>query len=194
MNKLGFIGMGNMAQALVTGFTESGMIKASDIYAYAPHQNKLKGNAKKYGFNPCASLTELVSAADTLIMACKPYQIEAVLDDIGKAIKGKTLISIAAGWNFARYHAILGDSVHIQFVMPNTPAMVGEGVLLFEEDNSLESKEREEIIKLFSSVGTVEELPTQLMEIGSAVAGCAPAFVDMFVEAYATVVLLVNSQ
>ncbi|MBR1477832.1 MAG: pyrroline-5-carboxylate reductase [Lachnospiraceae bacterium] len=186
MRSIGFIGMGNMAQALAAGFIDSGLVRGEDIFAYAPHQNKLRANAKRLGFTPVSSLVELLTSGEIIIMACKPYQIEGVLSEIKEKLSGKTLISIAAGWNYEKYHKILNDiPVRIQFVMPNTPAMVGEGVILFEEANSLEASEREEMIKLFSSVGLVEELPSNLMGIGGAVAGCAPAFVDMFMEAYA---------
>ena len=80
------------------------------------------------------------------MMACKPYQIEGVLSEIKEELKGKALISIAAGWNYDKYEEYLDKSTRFQFIMPNTPAMVGEGVLLFEEKNSLLPEEREEII------------------------------------------------
>ena len=149
MEKLGFIGMGNMAQALCTGFIQSGKIAGNHVYAYAPHQDKLKKNAEEIGFTPIASVTELVNTVDTVIMACKPYQIEGVLGEIKPLLAGKALLSIAAGWPFARYKMALdacAENVRIQFVMPNTPAMVGEGVLLFEKENSLQSQERAQLM------------------------------------------------
>ncbi len=184
MNNLGFIGMGNMAQALCAGFGKSGKISKEKMFAYAPNQEKLAKNAKALGFNPCASLKELADSCDTIIMACKPYQIEGVLSEIKSNLKGKALVSVAAGWGFEKYQKFLDSSTRVQFVMPNTPAMVGEGVLLFEKSNSLRDDERNEIMSLFSSVGIVEELPDNLMGIGGAVTGCGPAFVDLFIEAY----------
>lgn len=185
MQKLGFIGMGNMAQALCAGFVSSGKISSDRIFAYAPDQKKLAANAGKFGFNPCSSLKAVVSECDTLIMACKPYQIESVLAEVKGELSGKALVSIAAGWNFARYSQILGSDVRIQFVMPNTPAMVKQGVMLFEKSNSLKEDERTQVMDLFSSVGLVEELADNLMGIGMSLTGCAPAFVDLFMEAYA---------
>ncbi|WP_033171330.1 pyrroline-5-carboxylate reductase [Selenomonas sp. ND2010] len=184
MNKLGFIGMGNMAQALAAGFIQSGSIDRSNVFAFAPNQDKLKKNSQRIGFTPCESLTALAEAVDTLVMACKPYQIEAVLKDLGSSLEGKALISVAAGWDHAKYQQHIQTNTRIQFVMPNTPAMVGEGVLLFEETNSLQSEERKEIMNLFESVGLVQELPTSQMGIGGAVTGCGPAFVDLMIEAY----------
>jgi len=182
---LGFIGFGNMAQALAAGFSASGMINAADIYAFAPHIDKLKANTSRIGINACESLAELADKCDTLIMACKPYQIQSVLAEVGTRLRGKALISIAAGWNYSKYSNYLADDVRFQFVMPNTPAMVKEGVFLFENDNSLEDNERKEIMELFGRVGLVEELPSALMGIGMTITGCGPAFADMFIEAYA---------
>jgi len=184
MKKLGFIGMGNMAQALALGFIQSGSIAGENVYAFAPHQDKLRANAEKIGFTPMESVQALADACDTLVMACKPYQIEGVLHELGDVLAGKALISIAAGWDFAKYAEVLPASTRLQFVMPNTPAMVGEGVLLFEQTNSLEAAEREQIMKLFGSVGLVEEIPSNLMGIAGTVTGCGPAFVDLFIEAY----------
>lgn len=185
MESLGFIGMGNMAQALAQGFIASGALKGERVFAYAPHQEKLRANAERIGFQPVASLTELAAAADTLVMACKPYQIESVVAELGDALLGKTLVSIAAGWDFARYESVLPQSTRFQFVMPNTPAMVREGVLLFEEKTSLEKAERQELMDLFSTVGVVEVVPSRLMSAAGTVTGCGPAFVDLMIEAYA---------
>ena len=185
MTKIAFIGMGNMAQALCSGFAKSGKIKAGDMFAFAPNQEKLAANARRFGFTACKSLKDAVSAADTVVMACKPYQIEGVLSEIKDDLKNKVLISIALGWNFAKYQAVLDKSTRVQFVMPNTPAMVGEGVFLFEKSNSLKADERSEIMELFAALGVVEELSDNLMGIGGAVTGCGPAFVDLFLEAYA---------
>lgn len=184
MNQFGFIGMGNMAQALAAGFVRAGALKAEQILAYAPNQDKLLKNSKKIGFTPVGTVEELVQKADTIVVACKPYQIEGVLAEVGELMAGKAVISVAAGWDFAKYQALIPDS-RIQFVMPNTPAMVSEGVFLFEATHSLTDEEHEQTLNLFKSLGVVIELPTNLMGIGGAVSGCGPAFVDLFMEAYA---------
>ena len=174
-----------MAQAIAAGFIYSDKIDGSDVYAYAPHQDKLKSNATKIGFVPAPTPKALVKSVDVVVIACKPYQIEEVLDELKQDLKDKALVSIAAGWTHDRYKEILGDDTRVQCVMPNTPAMVGEGVLLFERLNSLKEEERTELIDLFGSLGLVEELPTELMAIGTAVTGCGPAFMDIMLEAYA---------
>ena len=183
--KIGFIGMGNMAKAIAGGFVNSKKVAASDLYAYAPTKDKLINNSKEIGFNACDTAIDVVKASDIVILACKPYQIKAVLDEIGTALTGKALVSIAAGWTFKSFEDILGDKVMIQCIMPNTPAMVGEGVMLFEAKNSLTSELNDHIKDIFSALGIVEVLPTELMGIGGAISGCGPAFMDLMMESYA---------
>lgn len=184
MKKIGFIGMGNMAQAIAASWVRCGAVEKENLFAFAPHYEKLCSNAARIGFVPCRSASALVESVDTVVMACKPHQIEGVLADIGEALMGKSVISIALGWDFARYTALLPE-LHVQFVMPNTPALVGEGVLLFEEVGSLEESERREAEQLFARVGRVTVLPSHLMAVGGALTGCGPAFVDMMMEAFA---------
>lgn len=183
--KIGFIGMGNMAKAIASGFISSKKIQREDIFAFAPNQEKLKKNSEELGFVPCESILSLADSCDVFIMACKPYQIEGVLSEIKEKLFGKVLVSVAAGWSYERFHGILGNDVRIQCIMPNTPAMVGEGVMLFEKENSLDASELKEIKNLFSSLGIIEELPASLMGIGGAISGCGPAFMDLIIEAYA---------
>ncbi len=183
MDKLGFIGMGNMAKAIAEGIINSGKVSGSDIYAYAPNQAKLEKTAQAIGFVPCGSMEGLLRKTDTLVMACKPYQIEGVLAEYKDKLAGKALLSVAAGWDYAKYKPLLNETTRIQFIMPNTPAMVGEGVLLFEETNSLEPQERKQLMGIFSMLGLVEEIPTHLMGIAGTLTGCGPAFIDLVIEA-----------
>lgn len=92
MKTLGFIGMGNMAGAIAAGILQKGLMKKEEVFAYAPHYEKLEANAEKIGFVPCKDLKGLTAKADTLVMACKPYQIEGVLSEIKEELKGKALI------------------------------------------------------------------------------------------------------
>ena len=182
---IGFIGMGNMAMAMAQGFLRAGQARPEQLCAYAPHQEKLQANAKRIGFTACLSLAKLVSSCDICILCCKPYQIEGVLKEIAPLLPGRALLSVAAGWSYDVYQPYLLPGTRFQFIMPNTPAMTGEGVLLFEERHSLEPEERRQIMELFACLGMVRELPSSLMGIGGAVSGCGPAFVDLLLEAFA---------
>lgn len=177
--------MGNMAQAIVRGFLNAKKIEHQNLFASAPNIEKLNKNANEIGFTACASNRELVQKSDIIIIACKPYQIESVLSEIHAELNGKALVSIAAGWTYDSFRKILGSSVRVQCIMPNTPAMAREGVILFEKTNSLTDEEHSFAEDLFSALGIVEELPAELMGIGGAISGCGPAFMDLIMESYA---------
>lgn len=174
-----------MGRAIAGGLIRSGALAAENICAYAPNQEKLRLYCLETGINPCASAREAVVHADTVLIAVKPYQIEGVLAELKDDLKDKALVSVALGYDYTRLSALLDASTRVQFVMPNTPAMVGAGVMLFEESHSLRPDERANLMEKFKSLGLVEELPTRLMGIGGAVSGCGPAFCAMIIEALA---------
>ncbi|MBR2928729.1 MAG: pyrroline-5-carboxylate reductase [Oscillospiraceae bacterium] len=180
--KIGFVGMGSMAQAILKGWKSTALFAEDQFAAYAPNQEKLRKNAKEIGFEPYSDLPSLMRDCNTLIVACKPDQVERALGGVKEQLAGKTLISIAALWTFERYAELLGDGVRVQFVMPNTPAMAKAGMFLFEDNNSLLPEELDAVKQWFSSIGEVEVIPTKLMGIASCIAGSAPAFVDMMME------------
>ena len=183
--KLAFIGMGNMATALAEGFVRSGKLAAADIIAFDPCKDALRKKSAEIGFVAADSAADAVSTADTVLIACKPHQVEGAIAGIKTLLSGKALLSIALGFDLARYQEILPADVRVQFIMPNTPAMVGEGVFLFEQASTLTEDELACVKDLFSAIGYVHTLPSSLMGIGGAVSGCGPAFVDLMLEAFA---------
>ncbi len=185
MKKLAFIGLGNMGGAIASGLVAGGAVAAEDVCAYAPHWDKLRAACEPLGIRPCHGAAEAVKLADTVLLAVKPYVIEGVLAELGEALAGKAVISVALGYDCARLRPLLPETARVQFVMPNTPALVGAGVLLFEQENTLEAGERAEIMEKFAALGEVMELPSHLMGIGGAVSGCGPAFCAMVIEALA---------
>lgn len=185
MKKLGFIGMGNMGRAIAAGLVKGGAVAAADVRAYAPHWEKLREFCEPLGITACRSAAEAVEGADTVLVAVKPYVIEGALREMGDALAGKAVVSVALGYDCARLRPLLPQTARIQFVMPNTPALVGAGVLLFEQENTLYAAERAELMEKFAVLGTVAELPSHLMGIGGAISGCGPAFCAMVIEALA---------
>lgn len=185
MKKIGFIGMGNMARAIADGFVKNGAAEAENLYAYAPRYERLKGFCDSIGMNACKSVKELLDEVDTVVMAVKPYVVEGVLKEIYEDLKGKAMLSVVAGYTCEKYRGLVDESVRVQYIMPNTPCMVGEGMLLFESENTLEEEERKQAIEMFEALGEVEVLPTHLMAPAMAISGCGPAFVAMMIEAMA---------
>ncbi len=185
MRKLAFIGLGNMGRAICSGLIAGGAMAPENILGYAPHWDRLSAYAAETGIVPCHSAQEAVESADTVLIAVKPYVIESVLAQLKQVLRGKALVSVALGYDYQRLCKLVDENTRVQFVMPNTPAMVGAGVMLFEQACSLEANERKELMEKFSVLGVVEELPSHLMSIGGTLSGCGPAFCAMVIEAMA---------
>ncbi|MCI8349460.1 MAG: pyrroline-5-carboxylate reductase [Firmicutes bacterium] len=183
--KIGFVGMGNMAKALAIGFIKSGYLDCKDVFAYAPNQEKLRKNSQKIGFIPCSSAGELSQSCDVVFAACKPYQMEKVFGAIKDELKGKTVVSVAAGWDFEKLSCLLGDEVKVQYILPNTPVEICNGVIVMENVSNMGQDERLKVKKLLESVGKVVELPGNIMGAASSVSGCGPAFIAMVIEGLA---------
>lgn len=185
---IGFIGYGNMAQAIAEGLVNAGTISGNDIVACAAHYDKLECNAAKLGVKAVHTAAQVAEAADVVVIAIKPYQIEAVISPIvDKLAQPNTIVvSIAAGWDLNKFRDLFGTSfeqAHIQCTIPNTPMAVGKGVLVTEIDNTLTQEQTETFESLFSSISLIEHVDTAHMGIGMCIAGCAPAFTDMYIEA-----------
>lgn len=185
MKTLGFLGMGNMAKAISGGLIEKGALAAENIYAYDILPDKLAQTAREQGFQTCGTPEELVKRADAVLVAVKPFLVEDVLAPLKELLKGKVLLSVAASWDFARYETILDPSTRHLFIMPNTPALVGDGVLLLEETHSLTAEEFAQVSQWMEALGVVRTLPSNLMNIGGTVSSCSPAFFALVVEALA---------
>ncbi|NEG54705.1 pyrroline-5-carboxylate reductase [Bifidobacterium platyrrhinorum] len=192
---IGFIGYGNMARAIARGLVDAGVVRGGQIVACAAHWDKLEKNTAELGVRPLRNPLEVVAAADVVVVAVKPYQIEAVVGPLAAELArpGRIVVSIAAGWDLEKYRGLFsgaaadGDAdrpdVHIQCTIPNTPMAVGEGVLVTESANTLTDEETETFEELFSPISLIERVDTEHMGIAMVVAGCAPAFTAMYVEA-----------
>ena len=139
---IGFIGYGNMAQAIAEGLVAAGAVDGADIVACAAHYDKLEKTTMKVGAKPLHNAAEVVAASDMVVIAIKPYRIESVIKPVIGAIadEDKFVVSIAAGWDLDKYRDLFGadfNAAHIQCTIPNTPMAVGKGVLVTEADNTL---------------------------------------------------------
>ena len=183
---VGFIGYGNMARAIARGLVDAGVVEGGQIVACAAHYDTLQQHAAELGVRPLHNAVEVAAAADVVIVAVKPYQVEAVVGPLtGELAKpDRMVVSIAAGWTLERYQALFGDTeVHVQCTIPNTPMAVGQGVLVTEQANTLTDRQRTQFEQLFAPISLIERVDTAHMDIAMTVAGCAPAFTDMYLEA-----------
>jgi pyrroline-5-carboxylate reductase len=181
--KLGFIGFGNMAQALANGLIYKNAIKAEQIYACAKNWDKICSNTNPKGFIPCRDSNELVENVDMVVIAVKPYLIEEVITPIKEKLVGKIVISVVVNYTFDQYEKILSPNTHHLSTLPNTPVSVGEGIIVCENKSSLTLEEYESFVNLFSQIALVENVETKNLGIAGTVSGCGPAFTSMFIEA-----------
>lgn len=177
---IGFIGGGNMAEALISGLIGAGhgatRIRVTDI-----NQARLDAMQQQYDIAPCPNIASVLAPSDVLLLAVKPQQIDDVLKKFGSVASGKTVISIAAGISTAHITRILGDEVAVVRVMPNTPCLVGEGMSVLYSKADGEHRERAEYI-LASSGQTAWIDEEQQMHAVTAVSGSGPAYFFLLAE------------
>lgn len=181
--KIGFIGFGNMAQAIATGLLQNQVVSASSLYACANRWEKLKENTSKKGIHACKTVKELVDVSDMVIIAVKPYMIPDIMEPIKEELKGKIVVSLAAGYCFEKYEQLFALGTHHISTIPNTPVSIGEGIFVCEKTHSLTEEEVHTFEEIFSKIAIIEFVDTKLLSVAGTVSGCGPAFVSMFLEA-----------
>lgn len=184
--KIGFIGAGNMARAMMTGIIESKLISSESIMASSKTRKTTENIKKDLGVKTTLDNKEVAEFADYLVLAVKPFKYEKVLKEIKNFIKDDTIIIIiAAGICIEYLKRTLGQKQTIVKAMPNTPAMVREGMTALVFDGKITENEKKEVIDIFKSFGKVEELDEDLMDGFTTIAGSSPAYVYMMIEAMA---------
>ena len=183
--KVGFIGFGSMAGAVCDGLLVRKVVDPSAIFACARDMDKLRSRCEERGINACACAEEVASASDIVVIAVLPQQVEGVVKASAAALKGKPLFSIAAGIDYDRYVSYLGDGFNHISTVPNTPVAVGEGIIVAEARHSLTPEQLELFEGVFGQIAKIEYFSSELLSLGGTGAGCAPAFVDVFIEAMA---------
>jgi len=182
MKKIGFIGTGNMAQAMIKGLKKS--LYKNGIYGFDKNTEILNDVAAKYKINKCKSIIDLVKNSNIIIIAVKPQNIREVLDEIKNFIrKDNLLISIAAGIPIKFIQKELGK-IPVVRVMPNTPALIGEGACAYSLNKYVKKQhlnDIEEILGSFCKV--VFKLDESRINAVTALSGSGPAYFFFFVEA-----------
>ena len=183
--QIGFIGVGNMGEAILRGALRGGVVSPPQVYAYDPNTEKLNRLMEELGILVAASSEQLIANSEIVLLAVKPNMCAAILSQHADALAGKALISIAAGWSQQRLKSYLPETVRVLRVMPNTPALIGCGMSVFECGDSLSTEEKAFAEHLFASIGRVRSVESHLMDAVTAVSGSGPAYVYMFIEALA---------
>jgi len=183
--RLGFIGCGNMASAIIGGLVSSGLYAGEDIIASDTIEDKLRETGRRLGINTTTDNRE-TAKAEILVLSVKPAYLYDVIEGIRDVVTENTLmISIAAGQPIAKIEKAFGKPVKLVRVMPNTPALVGEGIAALAPNDNVTEKELEAAKAIFNSCGKAEVTGEHLMDAVTAVSGSSPAYVFMFIEAMA---------
>lgn len=185
---IGFIGCGNMGSALAAAASKSEMITPGQICLANRTHAKAERLAEALGGAVTGSNKEIAKYCRYIFLAVKPQMMEAVLEEIAPVLRERedrfVLVTIAAGLTMERIWEMAGDSYPIIRLMPNTPAAIGKGMILYcSEKTHLD--EMVTFLHMMKEAGRFDELPENLMDAGSAVAGCGPAFAYLFLEALA---------
>ena len=182
--KLGFLGAGKRATALARGFIHAGLAAADSILASDPYEAARNAIARDAGIKTSTANAEVLKFARVIVLAVKPDQVNDVLAGVRSQFTDQhLLISIAAGVTLARIEAALPAGARVIRVMPNTPALVGQGASAFALAGGCTAADEQQAQELLSSVGQAYRVEEKLLDAVTGLSGSGPAYVFLIIEA-----------
>ncbi|HOM42047.1 MAG TPA: pyrroline-5-carboxylate reductase [Bacillota bacterium] len=182
--KIGFIGCGNMARAMIAGLLDSNIAVPDSILASNSTSGKLEAARKDFGIGITSDNKAVARFADILILSVKPNKYTEVIREIRNDVKKEAVIvTIAAGIKIKTVEAYFGKELKIVRAMPNIPAVVGEAMTALCCNGQVTEEELKSVYDIFSSFGLAEILDEELLDVVTAVSASSPALVYMFIEA-----------
>ncbi len=187
MKGVGFFGAGNMGEAMIRGILAAKLVPPRAVHVLDVRAARVRELARRYGVTPADGASALLAACETIVVAVKPKDVPAAAEALGRGpVKGKLVVSIAAGVPTAVLRNALGKDASVVRAMPNTPAQVGMGSTGLYFAPGVPEARRETARKIFASFGTVAEFPREeLLDAVTALSGSGPAFAFLFIEALA---------
>lgn len=183
--KFGFIGLGNMAGAIIHGMITSKQFNAADVYGMNRSREKTDDLVHKYGIQAVDTIEQLMEQVDVIVIAVKPQMFEEVLPAIKQHLTDKHIvISIAAGKSLDYLHEELGSEKSIFRVMPNINATIGASTSCYSTQKA-SAGQKAIVEKLFATVGTIVELPENLFSIFTTIGCASPAFTYLYIDSLA---------
>jgi pyrroline-5-carboxylate reductase len=183
--KLGFIGAGNMARALVKGVLAAGLYRAADLWVADSVAEQRRRVRRRYGVSAARSNRELVRGSQIVLFAVKPQVLPEVLREVEPDVSSRHLfISIAAGVPLRRLEAGLGEQARVVRVMPNTPALLGKGMSVLVNGSRATPGDLRRALRIFRGVGDAVAVSDELLlDPVTGLSGSGPAYVYRFAEA-----------
>lgn len=180
---IGFVGAGQMAQALARGFVAAQILPGQNLFACDPARGAVESFAALIpGSHQVATNEELAQQASVIFLAVKPQVIPAVLSALAGKLAGKLIISVAAGVTLPQLSAGL-ETDRVIRVMPNTPALVGQGASAFALGKGATADDEQLTLQLLSAVGQAYRVEEKLLDAVTGLSGSGPAFVFLMIEA-----------
>lgn len=184
--KLGFIGCGNMASAIIGGIIKNNILKPQEIIASDASKISLERAKEDMGIVVTKENKEVAKQAEIIILSVKPQYYETVIKEIKTLIKeNQIIITIAPGKTLAWLEEQFEKPVKLVRTMPNTPALVGEGMTGACYNAWITEEELKQVCTILNSFGTVEVVNESLMDAVVSVSGSSPAYVFLLIEAMA---------
>lgn len=186
MKKLGFIGCGNMAKAIMGGIIGKGILRPEELVASDAFHPMLEAAKETYGIDITDSNREVAENSEILLLAVKPQYYETVIQEVADLIRPEQIvITIAPGKTLAWLTEKFGREIKLVRTMPNTPAMVSEGMTAVTPNPLLSEEEVARVLTLLGSFSRTEVVSEHLMDVVTSVSGSSPAYVFLFIEAMA---------
>jgi pyrroline-5-carboxylate reductase len=180
----GFLGAGRMATALAGGMVKAKLITPRALFAADVFPAAAKAFAKATGGKTFKKNSEVLQKATVIVIAVKPHQVEELLGSLANDVTPKHLfISIAAGVTIAQLEAALGGKARVIRVMPNTPALVGEGAAGFARGTRATAADAKLAARMLGAVGLAVEVPERLINAVTGLSGSGPAYGFQIIEA-----------
>ena len=185
--KIGFIGLGNMASAMIGGMLQKGVAKPEEVIGSAKTEKTLQKAAEQYDIRVTLDNAEVAGESDILFLAVKPIFFPEVIEQIKDVVReDQIIVSIAAGRNLDYLYGAFGrKELKIVRCMPNTPDLVLEGYTGVCAGENVTEEELDQVLILLRSFGVASVVPERLMDVVVGVSGSSPAYVFMFIEAMA---------
>lgn len=182
----GFIGLGNMASAIIAGMAASGKFRNDCIYGYNRTEAKTLALRDRHGLIPCRNAAQVAQKADVIVLAVKPQMMQSVLDEVGRHITtDKLVLTIAAGKTCAWYTERLAKGVPLIRIMPNINAKVKAAVTAICAADGVADEQIKIADGIFSAVGKVYHIEEKQFPAFSALGGASGAFVLLYIDALA---------
>lgn len=183
LNKIGFIGAGNMATAIINGMISNNVTNAENIYVFDLDTEKLQQMQAK-GVNTCETSTQVVENCHFVVLAVKPQNYQEVLEGIKNTVTNSTvMVSIAAGISINYVLSTLDKNCGCVRVMPNTPLLLGCGATAICPSENITDEDFQVVKSMFATSGVCQVLPESQMNTIIAVNGSSPAYVYLFAKA-----------